>query len=177
MIVGPQALPRAPEPHTQRPGTTRPDQAGPDQQEDSMSTAQPAQVPGQRTMPAQHRTEITFDKYLMDIANIALAAGVDKEAAESLAEALGLVADALRDMATDLVGDHNVSTQVTDQVVGLADAAAAMKAQAKRCAAECETAGEAATLAAVAVARVYQADIDAMDEAGLAQASSAAHHD
>ncbi|MEU9261783.1 hypothetical protein AB0D68_25320 [Streptomyces sp. NPDC048212] len=128
-------------------------------------------------MAAQHRTDITFDQYLVEIANIALAAGADQERAEELAAALGKVADALRDMATDLVGDHNVDTKVTNLISDLADAAGRMKAQAERCAQTCEIAAEAARLAAVGVARTYGEDMRAMDDAGLTHASSAAHHD
>lgn len=80
-------------------------------------------------------------------------------------------------MASDLVGDHNIATEVVDQITDLADAASRMKALAERCAAECEIASEAARLAAMSVGRVYGQDMQAMDEAGLANASSAAHHD
>ena len=109
-----------------------------------MSTGgqQPVRAGG---MAAQHRTDITFDEYLMEIVNIAIDAGLDRERAEKLAEALGKVADALRDMATDLVGDHNIATEVTTLISDLADAAARMKLQAERCATECGLASEAAT--------------------------------
>ncbi|GAA1552823.1 ATP/GTP-binding protein [Streptomyces globosus] len=171
-VTSPASLPRAPEPHTQRPGTT-----GPTAQEDSVASEVTKSATGQAGLAAKHRTDITFDKYLMEIADIAVAASSDKERAEQMAGALGKVADALRDMATDLVGDHNIATEVTTLISDLADAAARMKAQAERCATECETASEAATLVAMAVARTYGEDLQAMDDAGLAHASSAAHHD
>lgn len=132
---------------------------------------------GQARMAAKHRTDITFGEYLTEIVNIALAAGADKDRAKELAGALGKVADALRDMAADLVGDHNIATTVVDQITDLADAASRMKMLAERCATECEIASEAALLAATAVGWTYSADMQAMDEAGLADASSAAHHD
>ncbi|MYZ38985.1 ATP/GTP-binding protein, partial [Streptomyces sp. SID4917] len=163
-------LPRAPEPHTQRPGTTRP-------KENPVASEVKKTTPGQAGMAAKHRTDITFSEYLIEIANITISAVRDKDRARDLADALGKVADALRDMAADLVGDHNIATAVTEQISDLADAAARMKLLADRCATECEVASEAARIAAVAVGRTYGEDIRAMDEAGLAHASSAAHHD
>ncbi|MFI6125366.1 hypothetical protein ACIBCU_37590 [Streptomyces sp. NPDC051064] len=131
----------------------------------------------QSGMASQHRTDITFGEYLTDIVNIAIAASADQERAQELAGALGKVADALRDMAADLVGDHNIATTVVDRITDLADAAARMKQLAERCATECETASQAARLAATAVGRTYSEDLQAMDDAGLAHASSATHHD
>ncbi|MFG2439010.1 ATP/GTP-binding protein [Streptomyces sp. NPDC048508] len=166
-VRSPASLPRAPEPHTQRPGTSRPTA-----QEDPV-----ASEVNKTGMAAQHRTDITFGEYLMEIVNIAVAAALDKDRAQDLAVALGKVADALRDMAADLVGDHSIATEVVDQITDLADAADRMKQLAVRCAAECEAASEAARIAAMSVGRVYGEDIQAMDDAGLANASSAAHHD
>ncbi|CAL9637419.1 hypothetical protein SUDANB120_06243 (plasmid) [Streptomyces sp. enrichment culture] len=166
------SLPRAPEPHTQRPGTTRPTA-----EEDPVASEVSRPTSGQTGMAAQHRTDITFGEYLMEIVNIAIAAALDKDRAQELAVALGKVADALRDMAADLVGDHNIATEVVDQVTDLADAADRMKQLAERCATECEVASEAARIAAMSVGRVYGQDIQAMDDAGLVNASSAAHHD
>ncbi|MFH8342973.1 ATP/GTP-binding protein [Streptomyces sp. AM6-12] len=166
------SLPRAPEPHTQRPGTTRPTA-----QEDSVASEVSRPTSGQAGMAAKHRTDITFGEYLTEIVNIAIDAALDKGRAQDLAVALGKVADALRDMATDLVGDHNIATEVVDQITDLADAATRMKQFAERCATECETASDAARIAAMSVGRVYGEDIQAMDDAGLDHASSAAHHD
>ncbi|MGY1583854.1 ATP/GTP-binding protein [Streptomyces sp. MN13] len=171
-VTSPASLPRAPEPHTQRPGTSRPTA-----QEDPVASEVKKAASGQAGLAAQHRTDITFDEYLVEMVNVAIAAGLDRERAQELAVALGKVADALRDMAADLVGDHNVVTEVTEQVSDLADAATRMKLLAERCATECEVAAEAARLAAVAVGRTYGEDIRAMDDAGLAHASAAAHHD
>ncbi|WP_258311472.1 ATP/GTP-binding protein [Streptomyces sp. NWU49] len=172
VTTGVKGLPPAPEPHTQRPGTTRPTA-----QEDPVASEVSRPTSGQTGMAAQHRTDITFGEYLMEIVNIAIAAALDKDRAQDLAVALGKVADALRDMATDLIGDHNISTTVTDQITDLADAADRMKQLAERCATECEIASEAARIAAMSVGRVYGEDIQAMDDAGLAHASAAAHHD
>lgn len=133
--------------------------------------------PAKAGMPAKHRTDITFSEYLMEIVNIAIAAALDKDRAQELADALGRVADALRDMAADLVGDHNIATAVVNQITDLADAAMRMKQLAERCATQCELASEAAQVAAMAVGRTYSEDMQAMDAAGLAQASAAAHHD
>ncbi|MGW7596311.1 ATP/GTP-binding protein, partial [Streptomyces rubiginosohelvolus] len=169
---GPKGLPPAPEPHTERPGTSRPTA-----QEDPVTSEVNKPASGQAGMAAKHRTDITFGEYLMEVVNIAVAAGLDKDLAQDLAVALGKVADALRDMAADLIGDHNIATEVVDRVTDLADAAMRMKQLAERCATECEIASEAARLAALAVGRTYGEDIQAMDDAGLAHASAAAHHD
>nr|BFD88448.1 hypothetical protein StreXyl84_78490 [Streptomyces sp. Xyl84] len=166
------SLPRAPEPHTQRPGTTRPTA-----QEDPVASEVSKPTSGQTGMAAKHRTDITFGEYLMEMVNIAIAAALDKDRAQDLVIALGKVADALRDMAADLVGDHNIATEVVNQITDLADAADRMKQLAERCATECEIASEAARIAAMSVGRVYGEDIQAMDDAGLAHASAAAHHD
>ncbi|MGW4779958.1 ATP/GTP-binding protein [Streptomyces filamentosus] len=168
----PPGLPRAPEPHTARPGTARP----PTSQEDPMASQVSRTVPGQAGLAAQHRTDITLGQYLIDITFIAVQAHTDKELAEELAVALGLVAEALRDMAADLSHDHNIDTEFVNQVSDLADAAEGMKRLAQRCAAECENAAEAALMAADAVGRTYSQDIDAMRAGGLAHASAAAHH-
>ncbi|MGQ4466924.1 ATP/GTP-binding protein [Streptomyces violaceoruber] len=166
------SLPRAPEPHTRRPGTTRPTE-----QEDPVASQVSKPTSGRTGMAAKHRTDITFGEYLMEIVNIAIAAALDKDRAQDLAVALDKVAEALREMAADLVGDHNIATEVVDQITDTADAADRMKQLIERCATECETASEAARIAAVSVGRVYGEDIAAMDDAGLAHASSAAHHD
>lgn len=171
-VNSPAGLPRAPEPHTQRPGTSRPTA-----QEDPVASEVNKPASGQARMAAKHRTDITFGEYLMEIVNIAIAAALDKDRAQDLAAALGKVADALRDMAADLIGDHNIATEIVDQITDLADAASRMKQLAERCATECEIASESARIAATSVGRVYGQDIQAMDDAGLAHASSAAHHD
>ncbi|MFB7293833.1 ATP/GTP-binding protein [Actinacidiphila glaucinigra] len=170
---GALGLPRGQEPHTQRPGTTHTTRT----EGSSVSGTQVSTGFGQGGLGAQHRTDITFEQYLTEMANVAVNAGVDKERADELAMALSQVADALRDMAADLVGDHNVSTEVTGLISELADAAGRMKQQAERCAAECDVAFEAAKLSAATVARVYSEDMNAVKDAGLKYASSAAHHD
>lgn len=172
MTTGVKGLPPAPDPHSARPGTSRPTST----EGSSVSSASVSKPSGQDNLAAQHRTNTTFDEYLVDIANIAVAAAADREHAEDLAQALGKVADALRDMAADLVGDHNIDTQVTNLVSDLADAAGRMKLQAERAAQTCEVAAEAAQLAAIGVARVYGEDMRAKEEGGAAHASSAAHH-
>ncbi|MFD6471162.1 ATP/GTP-binding protein [Streptomyces goshikiensis] len=176
----PASLPRAPERHTRRPGTSRPEpEPEPEPTESGgfsgMRTTHA--VVTQARLKAQHQTDITLDDYLVDMTNIALGTDRDKEDAQELAASLGRTADALRDMATDLVGDHNVDTEVTRLVSDLADAADRMKRRAEQCAVECEHSSDAALLAAGAVARTYQADADAIDQAGLTYASSSAHHD
>jgi hypothetical protein len=142
-----------------------------------VSSSQVSRPSGHSGLGAQHRTDITFDQYLMEMAKIAIKAASDEERAESLMTSLGKVADALREMAADLVGDHNVSTKVTDLIADLADSAARMKAQAERCAEQCGIAKEAAKLAAGMVARVYGEDMAAKEDAGLQHASAAVHHD
>ncbi|MFJ3481563.1 ATP/GTP-binding protein [Streptomyces microflavus] len=174
LTTGTPGLPPAPERHTDRPGTTKPDST--DSTEGS-SVSGAHLSSGSEGVAAQHRTDITFDEYLMAMTNLALRAASDEERAESLAFSLGKVADALRDMATDLVGDHNVSTKVADLISDLADAAARMKAQAQRCAEQCGAARDAAVLAATQVGRVYGQDMAAKENAGLRHASAAAHHD
>ncbi|UXX98045.1 hypothetical protein N7U49_47975 (plasmid) [Streptomyces sp. AD2-2] len=172
VTTGVRGLPPAPEPHTPRPGTTRP--TG---KESSVSNTEVTTPSGQGGLATQHRTDITFGEFLTDMVNIAIQAGIDQERAESLAQALGKVADALRDMATDLAGDHNIAPEVTTLITDLADAAGRMKQQAERCAAECGVAFEAAKLSAAMVAKVYGEDMNAVNDAGLAYASSATHHD
>jgi hypothetical protein len=132
---------------------------------------------GQAGLAAKHRTDITFDEYLVEIANIAVCAGNDKNRADQLAVIMRKVAVALRAMATDLVNDHNIDTEVTELVCDIADAAERMQKQAERCADQCGLAFQAAQLVAAAVARTYGEDIKAMDDAGLTHASAAAHHD
>lgn len=173
VTTGGKGLPPAPEPHTERPGTTRDTST----EGSAVSSAEVSRPSGQGGLAAQHRTDITFDEYLMAMANIAIRAASDQERAEALMEALGRVADALREMAADLAADHNVSTAVTGLIADLADSAARMKQQAERCAEECGLAKEAAKLAATEVARVYGQDMDAKEDAGLTSVSAAAHHD
>lgn len=171
-VSGPAGLPPAPEPHTQRPGTTRTAA-----QEESVASQVSKPARDQTGMAAQHRTDITFGEYLVGIVNIAVAAELDRDRAQDLAAALGKVADALRDMAADLVGDHNIATEVVNQITDLADAAARMKALAERCAFECGVASQGATTAAFSVSFVYGEDVQAMADAGLTHASAAPHHD
>ncbi|MGW7347910.1 ATP/GTP-binding protein [Streptomyces sp. NPDC054854] len=172
------SLPRAPERHTRRPGTSRPEpEPEPTESGGFTSMHTTHSVLAQDQLQRQHRTDITFDDYLVEMTNLALGTDRDREDAQELAASLARTADALRDMATDLVGDHNIDTQVTRLISDLADAADRMKRRAEQCAVECETASQAALLAAGAVARTYQADADAIDQAGLTYASSAAHHD
>ncbi|MFF9690529.1 ATP/GTP-binding protein [Streptomyces sp. NPDC014623] len=175
VTTGVKGLPPAPEKYTERPGTSRPTTT--DTEGSSVSSASVSKPPTQGNLAAQHRTDITFDEFLMAMANIALKAASDQERAEALMEALGRVANALREMAADLVGDHNISTAVTDLITDLADSAGRMKAQAQRCAEQCGIAKEAAMLAATQVARVYGQDMAAKEDAGLQHASAAAHHD
>ncbi|WP_344384720.1 ATP/GTP-binding protein [Streptomyces thermolineatus] len=173
VTTGAKGLPPAPEKHTARPGTSRPTST----EGSSMSSSEVSRPSGQGNLSAQHRTDITFDEYLMGMAKVAVKAASDQERAEALTEALGRLADALREMAADLVGDHNVNTKVTDLIADLADSATRMKGQAERCAEQCDIAKEAARLAAQEVARVYGQDMAAKEDAGLAHASAAAHHD
>lgn len=174
ITTGVRSLPPAPEKYTARPGTSRPTST-----EGSSVSSSEVSTPtsGQAGMAAKHRTDTTFGEYLTDMVNIAIAAGLDKDGAQDLAVALGKVADALRDMAGDLIGDHNIDPNFVNQITNRADEAARMKQLAQRSAAECETASEAARLAASSVGRVYGEDIQAMEDAGLAHASAAAHHD
>ncbi|TGA83231.1 ATP/GTP-binding protein, partial [Streptomyces palmae] len=170
--TGIKGLPPAREKHTKRPGTSRPGT-----ERSSVSKSEVSRPSRHSGLGAQHRTDITFDDYLMKMANIAIKAASDRERADALAEVLGKVADALREMATDLVGDHNVTTEVTDLIADLADSAARMKAQAERSAEQCGIAKEAAKLGAQKVARVYGQDMAAKEDAGLRYASAAVHHD
>jgi hypothetical protein len=173
VTTGAKGLPPAPEKHTARPGTSRPTST----EGSSVSSSQVSRPSGHSGLGVQHRTDITFDQYLMEMANTAIKAASDQERAEALMEVLAKVADALREMAADLVGDHNISTEVTDLITDLADSAARMKGQAERCAEQCGLAKEAAKLAAAMVARIYGEDMAAKEDAGLKHASAAAHHD
>ncbi len=178
LTTGTPGLPPAPEKYTQRPGTSRPASTSTSTEGDSVSSAPVSKPSGRgQGLATQHRTDITFDEYLMAMTRLAIRAAADQERAEALAVSLGRVADALRDMAADLVGDHNVSTKVADLITDLADSAARMKAQAQRCAEQCGASREAAVLAATQVGRVYGQDMAAKEDAGLRHASAAAHHD
>ncbi|MFE4019312.1 ATP/GTP-binding protein [Streptomyces sp. NPDC059101] len=179
-IVGPPALPRAPEPHTQRPGTSRPtvkENTVSDQPAARVGKARASSKPGQAGLAAEHRTDITFGEYLVEIANIALGVTEVKESAQVTANELGKVVGALKDMATDLMGHHNIATEVTNQLADMADDARRTKAQTERAAGECALAAETAQTAAMSVARTYSEDLNAMDAGGVTYASSAAHHD
>ena len=172
---GPLGLPRAAESHSARPGTSRPAQSRQHkEQEDKVST--PAPVAGQSGLAAQHRTDITLDDYLMEIAFIAQIASLGREQASDLAVVLLRITRALRETAEVLASDHNLDRQFVDEVETLADQADDMRAEAVRYAERCANAAEAALLAARDVARVYNPDLEAMDDAGLRHASAAAHH-
>jgi hypothetical protein len=173
VTTGVKGLPPAPEEHTERPGTSRPTST----EGSSVSSSQVSRPSRQSGLGVQHRTDITFDEYLVKMANIAIKAASDQERAEALMEAFAKLADALREMAADLAGDHNIDTELTDLIADLADSATTMKIQAQRCAEQCGIAKEAAKLAAQKVARVYGEDMAAKEDAGLTHASAAAHHD
>ncbi|MFJ6250642.1 MULTISPECIES: hypothetical protein [unclassified Streptomyces] len=142
----------------------------------------PKEAPPMSTTPAgsqlaaKHQTDITFDQYLVEMTNIALAALGDKETAEDLVKRLLATAKALLEIAEDLADDHNVDKRIVAQISALSEALQRMTAQATRCAQECADAAEAAVQAAAGVARVYGQDMDAKREAGLVHASAAAHH-
>ncbi|WP_406292258.1 hypothetical protein [Embleya sp. NBC_00896] len=139
-----------------------------------MSSTQVASA--QTGLAAQHRTDTTFDDFLTQIANIAAHATTDQEQQHELSDAVGRAADAVREMAGDLVGDHNITTVVAKLLADLADAAGQMKLQAQRSSEACGQAAEAGRLTAKIVARVYSADMNAKHDAGLQHASAAAHH-
>ncbi|WP_442973743.1 hypothetical protein, partial [Saccharothrix sp. NRRL B-16314] len=88
VTTGVRGLPPAPEPHTARPGTSRPAST----EGSSVSSSQVSRPSGRGGLAAQHRTDITFDEYLMGMANIAIKAASDQERAEALMEALAQVA-------------------------------------------------------------------------------------
>ncbi|MGW9452412.1 hypothetical protein [Streptomyces sp. NPDC055632] len=146
------------------------------------SDTTPKEAPPMSTTPAgsqlaaKHQTDITFDQYLVEMTNIALAALGDKETAEDLVGRLLATAKALLEIAEDLADDHNVDKRIVAQISELSEALERMTAQATRCAQECADAAEAAVHAAAGVARVYGQDMDAKREAGLVHASAAAHH-
>ncbi|MFC9817303.1 ATP/GTP-binding protein [Streptomyces virginiae] len=171
VTTGVRGLPPAPEPHAERPGTTRETH-----KEDSVSSSPARTGSAQSNMAAKHRTDITFDEFLVSVANIALAATSDKELADKLAAALGKLAKQLDDMAGELADDHNIDAEVTDLLSDLCEGTAQMKREVERCAQECHGAWEVAVIAGRSVAKVYGQDMDAKRDAGLAQVSSAAHH-
>ncbi|MER7832207.1 ATP/GTP-binding protein [Streptomyces sp. NPDC095602] len=172
LAPGAPGLPAAPEPSFPRPGTTRPT---PQESSDMSSTK--AKSASQRGLAREHRTDITFDEYVIAMANLAVNSALDGDAAQAIEAVVAQIATALQEMSADLAGDHNITSEITNLVSQLADTVKAMKAQAKRCAEECGTAAEAAALAATEVARVYGQDIQAMDDSGLQVASAAAHHE
>lgn len=131
----------------------------------------------QSGLAAKHRTDITFGDYLQQIGEIAARSEYDKDVSETLAAGLAKIAEKVREMADDLLGDHNVSPAVTSALNDFADGADAMSEEATRCAAECELAWEGAVLVRDKVRNVYGADMAAKHDAGLQHASAAAHHD
>ncbi|WP_415939987.1 ATP/GTP-binding protein [Streptomyces sp. 039-1] len=172
VIVPPRKLPPVPDPDAERPDSTRSTT-----KEDPVAS-EVTQPPRRRAgMPAKHRTNVTFGQYLTDIVNIALATDLDKERAQETAVLLGKIADALKEMATELADDHNIDPSVVDQITETAEAAARMKQVAERAANECGIAAEGARVAAMSVGRTYSEDLRAMENKGLAQASAAAHHE
>ncbi|WP_199546388.1 ATP/GTP-binding protein [Streptomyces sp. N35] len=166
------SLPPATAPHTAGSGTSTP-------LEEEKTVSHPAAKPQGPVAPmaAQHRTNITFEEYLIEVVNLAVAAACDKEEAEELSEALAKVSDALREMERELAVDHNIDSRVTALIANLADSADRMRSFADRFAKACETASDAATLAAFSVGRTYSEDLAAMEAGGLKTASAAAHHD
>jgi len=206
---GPQGLPRAPEPHTQRPGTTRPDprpepgtdseqgtSSGPDlvkhagpgsasHQENavgnSVSTREPQAASsrrrGQAGMAAKHRTNITYDEYLIRMARIATAADADADSFTQLAQKITAAVNDLKAWAGDLADGHNIDPKVVTELEAMADDCHAASAAATQAGTGCKAAAEASKIAARAVARVYGEDMAEVDAAGLASASAAAHHD
>ncbi|WP_435191303.1 hypothetical protein [Streptomyces sp. bgisy126] len=128
-------------------------------------------------LAAKHRTDITFDQYLVVMTNISLDALGDKEMADDLVKRLLATVKALFEIAADLADDHNLDKRTVSEINDLSEALSEMQAQAARCAQECADAAEAAVHAAGGVARVYGQDMDAKRDAGLTYTSAAAHHD
>ncbi|MET9497432.1 hypothetical protein [Streptomyces sp. NPDC006552] len=164
----------APAPETPtRPGTSRP---GPSKEEPVADTQVAPARSGQSGLAAKHASDITFGEYLMEMASIAVTAAMDGERSEALTQVMTQAAETLEEIAADLADDHNVDSEITDMLSGLADRAGDMKQIAERCAAECADAAEAAKLAGSRVARVYGQDMAAKQDGGLKHASAAAHH-
>ncbi len=132
---------------------------------------------GQTGMAAQHRTDITFGEYLMEIVNIAIAAALDKDRAQELAVALGRSPTPCGTWPPTWSATTTSPPRSSTRSRTRPTPRTVVKQLAERCATECEIASEAARIAATSVGRVYGEDIAAMDDAGLATASSAAHHD
>lgn len=136
-----------------------------------------ARTVGRQRMARQHRTDITFDQYLVAIANIATNSQADYQMVKEAVENLSVLAVALREMSADLGGNHNIDRRVTHLLADLADLSATTAREADRLAQYSEKAATVAAVAAQSVAQVYGEDLAAMDEGGLDQASAAIHHD
>jgi hypothetical protein len=131
----------------------------------------------QTGLAAQHRTDITFDEYLVVMAQAAACCQGYRSAIAEAAPKLAKIADAVQEMADDLAGDHNIAAAVTVKLTELAEAAARMKRQAGRTADSLETTFETARQTATRVATVYGEDMAEVEDKGLASASAAAHHE
>ncbi|MGR6998771.1 hypothetical protein ACU686_12675 [Yinghuangia aomiensis] len=131
----------------------------------------------QTGLAAQHRTDITFDEYLVLMAQAAAASKGYHTFMGEAAGKLTRIAKALKEMADDLAGDHNIAAMVTMKVTEMAESAERMRRQAERAAAESETAFEQARRSASQVAAVYGEDMAEVEDKGLASASAAAHHE
>lgn len=165
LTTGPLGLPAAPEPHTPRPGTSR-------------TSTQPNQPTGEPVSSTTRREEgeITFGEYLTSMANIAVETRQDTAGLIGLVAYLKRAVDEFQTMADVLANEHNIDRGLTNQIADLADQTEAIKKRFGPDAQRCQDAFDSVVAAATAVAQAYRPDMDAKEEAGLAQASGADHH-
>lgn len=121
--------------------------------------------------------EINLDEFLTSMANIAVETQQDTDGLVGLLDYLAKAVDEFRTMADVLTDEHNIDRKLTLRIDDLADLSDEARRRFGPDAQSCDDARESVLTAAKAVALAYRPDMDAMEEAGLAEASTGAHHD
>ncbi|MFB7900640.1 hypothetical protein ACFC1B_30540, partial [Streptomyces xiamenensis] len=132
---------------------------------------------GHQQMAVQHRTDITLEEYLAEIADIADSASKLQGRAAATVTFMDELTTLLRTMSAELGEDHNIDDRVTDGITAMADQAPGVARLCEQASLAYTNAAETALEAARQVAALYQADMDAVREAGLSSASAARHHE
>ncbi|MFJ1757305.1 hypothetical protein [Kitasatospora sp. NPDC088134] len=161
---GPDALPPAPEPHTERPGTYQP------------AARVRGGSAGRRGFARQHATDITLDEILVALANVTVDALKDHELSQASAAQLNALAQSLAAMCDELLNDHNLTKKLVNLIGALRDLVVVTAREANRLTEACEKAAKTAHIAAAVIAKEYEKDKAAMADGGLDQASAAVHH-
>ncbi|MFC9067922.1 MULTISPECIES: hypothetical protein [Streptomyces] len=131
----------------------------------------------QQPMAMQHRTDITLEEYLTEIAAIADGAKELQGRAAATVTFMEELTKLLLSMAGELGEDHNIDSRVTDGITTMAGHAPGVARLCEAASSAYAEAAETALEAARRVAALYQADMEAVHEAGLLSASAARHHE